>query len=95
MSYVIANDLPFSSAETNPLEALHDSVAFSSMDWGEARDVAWIYGIVCGWDEDDDPEEAGAMRELATEFGWSDEQVARLRALHANFEALRDQQASS
>lgn len=88
--HVIANDLPFSNGETNPLEALHDSVAFSSMDWGEARDVAWIYGIVCGWDADDADEES-AMPEVAAKFGWTGEQVARLRALHASFEALKDQ----
>lgn len=92
--HIIANDIPLSSGETNPLEALESSLAFSSMDWGEARDTAWIYGIVCGWDEDDDPEDAGAMQELATKFGWTDEQVSRLRALHAEFTRMREGAAS-
>lgn len=81
---IIANDIPYFGGQTNPLKALESTVTFSSMDWGEARDTAWIYGIVCGWDEDD-PEEESAMPELAAKFGWTDEQVTRLRALHAEF----------
>jgi hypothetical protein len=38
--------------------------------------MAWIYGIVCGWDDD-------MLPELADKFGWSDEAVARLKRLRA------------
>lgn len=81
MTAVIANDLPFVDRETNPLEALRSAVALSSNDWSSARDFAWIYGIVCGWaDEDGD-----CFDELAAKFGWKAEQVERLKRLHVEY----------
>lgn len=88
MRHVIANDIPYSSVQTNPLKALSDLLAFSSRDWGEERDTAWLYGIVCGWDGDEGDE--SAMPEVAAKFGWADDRIARLRALHRNFEALAE-----
>jgi hypothetical protein len=82
--HVIANDLPYKATDLDPFRALHNALAFSSNDWGSARDFAWIYGIVCGWD-DDDPEEESTMPMMAAKFGWTEDQVARLRALHAEF----------
>lgn len=64
----------------NIFEALHNTIAFSSADWAAARDLAWIYGIVLGWDG-----EECAMEELATKFRWPPERVALLRQLHAEF----------
>lgn len=86
-SYVIANQIPMRSAEENPLKALHTALALSSQDWGEAADFAWIYGIICGWsDEEDD-----SYPSLQADFGWSDEQVARLKRLHQKFAELADE----
>lgn len=65
---------------TDPLGALHAAITFSSMDWGEASDVAWIYGIAVGWD-------GPAMAELATKHNWPAEKVALLRKLRRNFRA--------
>lgn len=73
-----------SAEQTDPFNSLRNAIAFSSADWGAARDLAWVYGIVLGWD-DNDESEYGAMDELAQRFGWSDETVARLRLLHAEF----------
>lgn len=73
------------SATRNPFQSLSDAIAFSSADWGQARDMAWIYGIVLGWDDEDD-EDDGAMGELAIRFGWDASTVERLRALHAEFQ---------
>jgi hypothetical protein len=75
----------------DPLQALRDAIVFSSADWGAARDFAWIYGIVVGWDsdEDDDPDEVeDTMLELAAVHGWTAEKVERLRALHGAFVEL-------
>lgn len=65
---------------TNPLGALHAAITFSSMDWGQSRDTAWIYGIAVGWD-------GPAMAELAAKHGWSDEKVAALRKLRRYYRA--------
>jgi hypothetical protein len=77
----------------NPLESLHGALVTSSQDWGEAGDFAWIYGIVVGWDPDPgdqpDADEAFAMADLAQQHGWTPAEVARLRRLHAQYEALR------
>lgn len=70
----------------DPREALRDLLAFSSRDWGAVKGDAWLWGIVFGWDnEDDEPDEESAMPELAKQHGWDEADVARLRRLHANF----------
>ena len=81
---VFANDLPFSARHADPFESLKDMLALSADDWGETRAKAWVYGIVLGWDYPEDDGET--MAELADKFDWSDEQVARLRQLHKNFD---------
>lgn len=87
MRHVIANEIPYASVQADPLRALNDLLAFSSRDWGEERDTAWLWGIICGWDGDEGDE--SAMPEVAAAFGWTDEQVEQLRALHHSFEALK------
>lgn len=88
---IISSSLENLSAHENPLLSLQDTVAFSSADWGEERDRAWIYGIVLGWDDDPDypPElQVNAMEIVAKRCRWTPEQVARLRRLHEAFIAL-------
>ena len=65
---------------TDPLGALHSAMTLSSMDWGSAPDLAWIYGIAVGHD-------GPGMAELATKFGWSADKVARLRKLRRYYRA--------
>lgn len=74
---LFANDLPYSNGELDPLRALSDVLAFSVDDWGASRAMAWVYGIVCGWEE--------ALPEVAAKFGWNDFQQARLVELHRQF----------
>lgn len=72
----------------DPFASLHDRIVFSSADWGRSKDLAWIYGIVVGWDDDpDDPPvlRVNAMDDLQREFGWTDAHVERLRRLHTAF----------
>lgn len=85
-SPIFVNDLPYRVPEENPLESLKSTLAFAVDDWGDSRAKAWVYGIVLGWGSDDDDPDAHA--ELAAKFGWDDAAVARLRRLHAAFEAL-------
>jgi hypothetical protein len=89
--HIISHQLDEIDGEENPLESIVNTIVFSSADWAEARDMAWLYGIVMGWDpnegDDDDPD--SAMAELAQRFSWTEGQVARLRRLHTSFRALR------
>ncbi|MBW4096250.1 MAG: hypothetical protein HIU81_13255 [Acidobacteria bacterium] len=64
----------------HPLEASHEAISFSSLDWGSSKDTAWIYGIVIGWG-------GPAANELAEKFGWSPEVVDRMRKLHKSYRA--------
>lgn len=78
---VMAHRLAMAKGDDDPLRSLREALVFSSNDWGSAPDFAWIYGIVCGWgDEDED-----YYPSLQADFGWSDEQIARLKRLHAAF----------
>lgn len=57
-------------------------LAFSANDWGKNSREAWLYGILLGWDDEDDPHDT-SMASLAAKHGWSEADVARLRRLHA------------
>lgn len=72
------------------LESIANVLAFSARDWGQARDLAWLWGIVHGWD-DEDHEEDSAMPEQARAHGWDDAEVARLRRLHDAFARILDE----
>lgn len=74
------------SGTPNPFESLKDAIAFSSADWGQTQDMAWVYGIVLGWDADPGEDEDGAMNELAGRFGWDVDTVTRLRRLHREYQ---------
>ena len=75
------NDRPYTDAQENPVESLRDTLAFSVDDWGSSRAMAWVWGIVNGWDED-------AMSDLARLFGWDTATTERLNRLHAAFDRL-------
>ncbi|WP_156423057.1 hypothetical protein [Rhodococcus sp. KB6] len=74
--------------KADPFKALHDVISFSSMDFGSASDVAWMYGIVVGWDNDD-PDEGehphAAMWSIAQRFNWPHRKVEELRNLRAEW----------
>jgi len=88
--FAMSSDLEKLTVEKNPLESLKSTIAFSSNDWSTNKRDAWIYGIVLGWsdyDDPDDPEES-AMEELKEKLGWSEEDVSRLKFLHSEYERL-------
>jgi hypothetical protein len=78
---VFLNDRPYQDGQEDPRVALSDTLAFSVDDWAATRAMAWVWGIVCGWDDD-------AMAELAETFRWDETTTARLNRLHAAFDAL-------
>ena len=77
-------DLDDIHREQSPFESLKNTVVFSSADWTAAPDMAWVYGIVIGWDDEDDP---NGLDAVARQFGWKPEKIERLRRLHAAFDA--------
>ena len=64
----------------NPFESLHATLVFCSRDWAVNEKDAWIWGIVVGWDWDDE-----SMSKIRSQLGWSDETIARLTRLHKQF----------
>jgi hypothetical protein len=64
------------------LKSLHDTIVFGARDWSEDERLAWIYGIVVGWENDNPDSTENAMAELVTKFRWDNETVTRLRSLH-------------
>lgn len=84
MTAIYLNDQPYKNGEEDPHKALEDTLAFAVDDWAASRAMAWVYGIVCGWDDEDDPDD-GAMAELAATYDWDDATVSRLRRLHERF----------
>ena len=63
-----------------PFESLETAIACHSRDWSTHHRDAWIWGIVCGWDE-------ASMIELREQHHWDDKTVDRLKHLHAKFKA--------
>lgn len=65
-----------------PLENIHDVLSFSSKDWSTASEDAWLWGIVCGWDD-------GVLAELQDKYGWPDSYVVNLKEFHRSYKKLR------
>jgi len=74
--------LPLKRLETEcPIDSLKSTLAFAVDDWSRTRAMAWVWGIVHGW-------EGESLEECKAEFRWTDEACARLGRLHDAFEAL-------
>ena len=57
------------------LFSLRTTMTTDSRDWSLYKRDAWIYGIVVGWGD--------ALPEISKKFGWSDEDINRLKKYHA------------
>jgi hypothetical protein len=66
----------------NPFDSLETTIATHSRDWSSGEKDAWVYGIVCGW--------GNAISDVQEMHGWSDETVARLKRLRAEFERMAE-----
>lgn len=71
------------------LNSLGRCMAFDPRDWALDRRDAWLWGVIVGWDPDEEGETDGAMTEVAAKHGWTDEDVARLRTLHTAVDEAR------
>jgi hypothetical protein len=67
--------------ELCPIESLKTCVSTHARDWSINKRDAWIYGIVCGWNDD-------CFEELIEIRKWTPDAVARLKNLHETFQGL-------
>ncbi|GAA3330621.1 hypothetical protein HP467_07335 [Curtobacterium albidum] len=67
------------AAASEAIESLRNTLALSSRDWNTYGDVAWLWGVLLGWEDDDEDYLPG----VAAQWRWSEAQVARLRRLRA------------
>ena len=66
----------------NALESIECAIAFDVHDWASSRRHAWIYAIVFGRD-------AEAWSEFRECYGWDEEDIARAKMYHEQWEALK------
>lgn len=71
---------PVDPAVSGWRESLSIAINFCSRDWSSDRRDAWIYGVVVGWGDE-------SIAELAEKHGWGKDTQARLRRLHADYQA--------
>jgi len=64
-----------------PFKSLETAVACHVRDWSADHRDAWIWGIVCGWDE-------ASLKELTQQYKWTPETVARLKRLRSEYKRL-------
>lgn len=67
--------------DENALNSLQHTLARNVRDWSTAKTDAWLWGVICGWGDEDDE----CWDELKHQHGWSEEACAHLRALHADY----------
>ena len=77
-----------------PLESLERTLAFDPRDWGQNKRDAWIYGIVCGWENDDPLEgetEDDAIDEICDKHGFDKKRLKQLRRNYLKLKEHEDQ----
>ena len=57
-------------SDRDVFQAMENIVGFWSGDWSADKRLAWMFGIIAGWD--------GALQEVADLHGWDSETQARL-----------------
>jgi len=91
-----ADPSPFGEA----LNAMTRAMATNVRDWGADRMDAFLWGVLLGWDCDEQHEHdeidcsLGAMDEIAARHDWDARQVQRVRSLHRAVLAAADQRTS-
>lgn len=63
---------------TNPLQKMKETHVFTSRDCGEDKMIAFLYGIVVGWNDE-------SYNELKEKHNWSDEDVRLQKKWHENY----------
>lgn len=67
-----------SEGTEDPLHSLVTTLAYTSRDMSVQSDLAWVYGIVCGWDDE-------SLAEFRIRFKWTENSTDRLKRLHASY----------
>lgn len=78
---------------TDALHRLGGLIATDSRDWAVDRGDAWIYGLFCGWECDEEhvhDKDCDATPSLADRHGWSVYDVRRLRRYRAAIAAVQN-----
>ncbi|WP_242242695.1 hypothetical protein [Bacillus cereus group sp. BfR-BA-01309] len=57
------------------MNSLDRAISFSPHDWSSHHRLAWIYGIICGWDD-------ASLNGLQEKFSWDNEAIERLKSYH-------------
>lgn len=68
-------------AQDNPLESIALSISTSPYDWSSSNAMAWIYGIVNGWNDE-------SLNELSEKLGWSESNLSKLKNLNMSYQKL-------
>jgi hypothetical protein len=63
----------------NPLRQIRNTLASTSRDCGKDKMIAYIYGIVCGWDNP-------SYKELKSIHGWTNDDIAQLKSMHRQYQ---------
>jgi hypothetical protein len=63
---------------TNPLQRMRETFAFTSRDCSEDKMIAFLYGIVMGWDDE-------SYNEIKSKHNWSDEDIRLQKQWHQNY----------
>lgn len=63
---------------TNPLQKLQEIFGLTSLDCGEDKMIACMYGIIMGWDD-------AAYTELRFKHNWSDEDIDYMKMWNENY----------
>lgn len=78
------------------LDNLQRLIVHASRDWGAHGRDAWLYGVLVGWECEDNhehdwicQEESVSLTDMASRFGWHEDYVARLRRYRAIVRALQ------
>ena len=61
----------------DPFESLEACLTCHSRDWSVHHSDAWLYGIICGWDD--------AFEEVAEKHRWKGQTAGRLKLLRSSF----------
>lgn len=78
----------------NPVKMIEEVLEDSySEDWAENPTQAAVYGILVGWDSEEDiqdDEDNLSYSGLQRKFGWSDEYIEKLRKAHKALQELKN-----
>lgn len=74
--------------ETNLFDSLIKTLSCSPKDYSLVSEDAWIWGIICGWDE-------SCYKEFEKKFSWwSKDDTKRIKYMHSQFIKIAQENGS-